>query len=139
MIVVPQNMTEFDRDITAIQYKNENSDYELFHATLKDHFSDLILLVSSPDQEIKIMIPTDKAVMMANLKYFECMFREGSNWQENKEITEHGDHDGDEEDKDKPNKKRCKMTPPPIKVNIIIKYPRTFAEYIKSIYDSVAG
>ena len=120
---VPQNMTEFTRNTTSIEFKNDDPDYELYHATLKDDCSDLILLVSSPDQETKFMIPTHKAVMVDNLKYFECMFREGSNWQENKEITEHGD-ENDKDDNDEPTKKRCKMSPPPIKVNLIIKYPR---------------
>ena len=129
-------MTEFTRNTTSIEFKNDDPDYELFHATLKDHCSDLILLVSSPDQETKVMIPTHKSIMVDNLKYFECMFREGSNWQENKEITDSG---GDEKDKDEPNIKRCKMSTQagsqPIKVKLIIKYPKSFAEYIKSIYD----
>ena len=94
-------MTEFKRDITAIQYNNENSDYELYHATLSDNNSDLLLLVSSPDQKIKVMIPTHKAVMVANLEYFKCMFRKGSNWQENKEPLEEITDDGDQEQEKK--------------------------------------
>ena len=127
-------MTEFNRDNNSVEFINDNPDFELFHATPNDSYCDLLLLVSNPENDLKIMIPTNKTVMVANLKYFECMFREGSNWKENKDISYVDDTKNTTGISKEPDTKQTKLSINPIKVNILTPHVRAFAEYIRSIY-----
>ena len=108
-------MLEFTRNLSTAQYQNDNPEYQIHHATIRDATCDLLILACSPDKKTKIIIPVDKTIMTENLKYFEAMFREGSNWEETQD-TKNND----------PSK--------PQTIEIEIDDPKTFAHYLESIY-----
>ena len=112
-------MLEFTRKLDTAQYQNDNPEYEIYHACIFDSNCDLLILACSPDKETKILIPVHKSIVIENLKYFEAMFREGSNWKESRD-------DSDRQTKNDISK--------PQTIEIETHNPKFFAFYLKSIY-----
>ena len=81
-------MTETKKDEQKFQF--QHNDHEVFHVREMDINADLLILTQkTKDNPEKIIIPVDKNIMSSNFKYFEAMFREGSNWEEkNNKFTE---------------------------------------------------
>ena len=81
-------MTETKKDEQKFQF--QHNDHEVIHVREMDINADLLILTQkTKNQPEKIIIPVDKNTMSSNFKYFEAMFREGSNWEEkNNKFTE---------------------------------------------------
>ena len=81
-------MTETKKDEQKFQF--QHNDHEVIHVREMDINADLLILTQkTKNQPEKIIIPVDKNIMSSNFKYFEAMFREGSNWEEkNNKFTE---------------------------------------------------
>ena len=79
-------MNDTTRQQTYDKYAYQHDSYKVLHVRKMDRNCDLLLLTPGKDDTNKTIIPVDKIIMTANFEYFECMFREGSNWDEKNKI-----------------------------------------------------
>ena len=151
-------MLQVSRNHNCLTYKNDA--YDVNHIRENDYNCDLHILVCPIDQNIysenndqeksisstirdtitdslattspkTILVPVDRNILIENFKYFEVMFRKGSNWIEgiDRDVSMSlSENDG------VPAEKKQKLDRNAKTIKIHMAEPELFVKYLQSVY-----
>jgi len=127
------------RDLECLSYQNDN--YQVHHVRNYDYTCDLHIIVDrqtdqsdqskspSSNNSKQILIPVDKKLAIKNLKYFESMFKDGSNWVESKKNGSSENEEGEIHETGTNNAISTTLN-----LRVASTNPKMISQYLKSLY-----